>query len=290
MRPFNKVAIIGVGLIGGSIGLAVKKQKVAGEVVGIFRHGSTLKRALRCKAVDRGVLDMAEGVADADLIVICSPVHSIPALAWEAARFAKRGTVITDAGSTKSWIVSEMDRLFKGSPVRFVGSHPMAGSERTGVEAARFDLFKGSPCVVTKTARTDKTALARVTGFWKLIGARVKVLDPAEHDRTVSLVSHLPHLIAFGLADAVPENALQYAAEGFKDTTRVASSDPALWADIFLTNKKELLKAAAIFRKCLGDIVTAVERNDTDRVISLLAQAKLKRDIFLKTIYGNKKK
>ena len=289
MRRFNKIVIIGVGLIGGSVALAIKKRKVAAQVIGVFRRSSTLKKALKRRAVDAGVMSIAEGVEDADLIIIGSPVHSIPELACEAAAFAKAGAIITDVGSTKRWIVAKMEKLLNGSAVHFVGSHPMAGSEKTGVEFAKGDLLEGSPCIVTKTAKTDRKALARVSGFWKALGANVKVMSPSEHDRTVSLVSHLPHIVAFSLAGAVPEKALVCAAEGFKDTTRVASSDPELWSDIFLTNKAEILKAARLFQRYYAAVVSAIAKGDRRRTVRALGIAKRKRDSFLRGIDGKKK-
>jgi prephenate dehydrogenase len=276
---FKKITIIGVGLIGGSIGLAIRKRKLAREVVGVFRHAQTAKRALRCKAVDKATMDMKEGVEGADLIIIASPVHSIPGLARYAIRFADKGAIITDAGSTKSWIVSDIDKAIgRSKAVSFVGSHPMAGSEHTGVEFARPDLLEGSPCIVTKTSRTNKAALAKVAKFWKSLGARVEIMDPAEHDKSVALISHLPHIVAFSLAGCVPEGAMRYAAEGFKDTTRVASSDADLWADIFFSNKKEVLRSARIFSDFYWRLVSMLSKGDSRGVRKCLRAIKAKRD------------
>lgn len=287
MARFNKIAIIGVGLIGGSIGLAIRKKKVAREVVGVFRHRSTMNKALKYKAVDKGAMDIEEGVKDAGLVILATPVHSIPVLAAEASRFMKKGAIITDAGSTKEWIVGEIERvLSRASRALFVGSHPMAGSEQTGVRFARSDLFEGSPCIVTKTVATDKKAIAKVASFWKSLGGKVSIMSPAEHDRTVSLVSHLPHVVAFSLAGAVPGREMAVAAEGFKDTTRVASSDPELWADIFLTNKKAILKAGSMFERYYRDILKAISEGDYRRTVRMLANAKSKRDRY---IHGKEK-
>lgn len=284
---FNKIAIVGVGLIGGSIGLAVRKKGLAKEVIGVFRRASTLKRALKAKAVTKATMSIGEGVKAADLIIVAAPVYSIPALVKEAAKHAKKGAVITDVGSTKSWILNSVEKVLKNSrSVYFVGSHPMAGSEHAGVEFARADLLSGAPCIVTKDSRTDKAALKKVISFWASLGAKVKVLAPGAHDRSVSLISHLPHIVAFALAGAVPEKELQYAAEGFKDTTRVASSDPALWADIFLTNNEEISKAARLFDKYCREILKAVGSGDYQKTVSVLKRAKAKRD---KLIYGKER-
>lgn len=282
MKKFNKITIIGVGLIGGSIGLAIRKRRIAREVVGVFRHGSTMKRALKARAVSRGSMSVSEGVKGADLIIISPLVHFIPGLIREAARHAKKGAIITDVGSTKGWIVHEVEKGLKGNnKVFFVGSHPMAGSEHTGVEFARADLLEDAPCIVTKTAKTNKKALKKVMDFWVSLGAKVKVMSPAAHDRSVSLISHLPHIVAFGLAGAVPEKEYAYAAEGFKDTTRVASSDAYLWTDIFLTNKKEIARAGRLFEKYYKKILKAVSEGDYRATVRALAAAKVKRDSFV---------
>ena len=284
---FNKVTIIGVGLIGGSIGLAIRKKRLAREVIGVFRRASTLKKALKAKAVTRATMSIGEGVKSADLIIVAAPVYSIPALVKEAARHAKKGAIITDVGSTKAWIRDNVEKILKNArSVYFVGSHPMAGSEHAGVEFARADLLSGAPCIVAKDAKTNKTALKKVISFWASLGAKVKVMSPEAHDRSVSLISHLPHIVAFALAGAVPEKELQYAAEGFKDTTRVASSDPELWADIFLTNSKEIANAARLFKKYCKDILSAVGSGDYTKTVGVLKRAKAKRD---KLIYAKER-
>jgi prephenate dehydrogenase len=281
MRRFRKITIIGVGLIGGSIGLAVKRRKLAREVMGVFRRPSTLRRALRCKAIDRGTLDIADGVKDADLIIVASPVLTIPAIARKAMRHAKKGALITDVGSSKGWIVREIERFsVRPTDARFVGSHPMAGSEHAGVEFARSNLMEGAPCIVTKTARTDGGALKKTAAFWRSLGARVDVMKPEEHDRAVALVSHLPHIVAFGLAGAVPERHLKYGAEGFRDTTRVASSDPKLWADIFISNRREILRSGKAFEKYYRLILGEIAAGRYKTVVELLAKAKARRDRF----------
>jgi len=284
MRRFDKITIIGVGLIGGSIGLAAKDKRLAKTIVGVFRRESTLNRALKRGAVDKGTLDLKSGVKGADLIVIATPVSSIPRIAREAIRYADRDAVITDAGSTKRSIIKEVEGVIgsRGAAL-FVGSHPMAGSEHAGVEFARKDLLEGSPCIVTKTPKTDARALKIVADFWKALGAKVTIMDPAGHDRSVALISHLPHIVAFGLAGAVPARELVYAAEGFKDTTRVASSDPRLWSDIFLTNKTEVLKALKLFEDYCRRLKRSLSKGKGQELIGLLAKAKSKRD---KIVYG----
>lgn len=282
MAKFKKVAIIGVGLIGGSIGLTIKRTHSAGKVVGVFHKNRTLRKALRHKAVDQAVMAIADGVRYADLIIIASPVHLIPDLAAKVLKNAKPGAIVTDVGSTKEWIVKKIEKMFKKYPgIYFVGSHPMAGSEHAGVEFASDDLFEGSPCIVTRTPATNGAALKKVTDFWRSIGLKVKTMSPREHDRTVSLVSHLPHVVAFALAGAVPGKEMECAAEGFKDTTRVASSDPELWADIFLTNRKSILDSGKSFTRQYAALVRAIKKSDRRATVKILKNSKSKRDRYL---------
>lgn len=285
MKRFNKITIIGVGLIGGSIGLAVKKRRLAKEVVGVFRRASTLRRAIKRGAIDRGAMDIRSGVNGSDLVVIATPVSLIPGIASEVIRNAEDGCIITDAGSTKCWIVNAVEKMVSRGRRRvyFVGSHPMAGSEKAGVEAAYPELLKSAACIVTRTKRTDGRALRVVSGFWKALGARVSIMSPAAHDRRVSFISHLPHIVAFSLAGSVDTADLKYAAEGFRDTTRVASSDPGLWVDIFLTNRIDILASSRAFEKNLKKILAAIKNGDRAETAKLLARAKAKRD---KLSYG----
>jgi len=281
MRQFKRVTIIGVGLIGGSIGLAVKKKRLAREVVGVFRRSSTMRKALTKRAVDRATMNIREGVKGADIIIVASPVYSIPDLVGEAMRYASPGAVITDVGSTKSWVMKEIAGLKKPkTSVSFIGSHPMAGSEHAGVEFARAGLLEGSPCIVVKPEGKDNKAFGKISGFWKSLGARVSAMTPEEHDRAIALVSHLPHIVAFSLAASVPVGILRYAAEGFKDTTRVASSDPKLWADIFLSNRIEVLRSARAFEASYKGLVKALSAGSYRRVAKILGKAKARRDKF----------
>jgi prephenate dehydrogenase len=227
-------------------------------------------------------MSVAEGVKDADIIVLASPVHSIPSLVKEAVRHAKNGAVITDVGSTKEWIVKSAESLVrKNKKIYFVGSHPMAGSEHAGVEYSRSDLLEGTPCIVTKTPGTDRRSLAKISDFWRSLGAHVSIMSPSGHDRSVSFIIHMPHIVAFSLAASVPAGHLKYAAEGFKDTTRVASSDPKLWADIFLTNKKEIARSGKAFVKNYSDLIRSIAAGDYGKVVSILRKANTTRDMFI---------
>lgn len=277
MRIFNKIAIIGVGLIGGSIGLAVKKKKLAKEVVGVCRREISAKAAIKNGAVDRATLDYKQGLKGADLVIIASPVGKIVQVAKNVIKQTKGDILITDVGSTKQIIVRQIEKIAP-KRVKFVGSHPMAGSEKSSVRFADKDLFENSICIVTETRKTDKLASSTVRNFWKALGAEVRVLSPREHDARIALVSHLPHVAAFALSGICDRQSLEFAANGFKDTTRIASSDPSLWRDIFLTNRKSLLKAIHRYKTELNRIEKCIRDGDSKGLTKILKNAKSIRD------------
>ncbi|MBU1871594.1 MAG: prephenate dehydrogenase/arogenate dehydrogenase family protein, partial [Candidatus Omnitrophica bacterium] len=220
MRLFNKVAIVGVGLIGGSIGLAIKKRKLAGEVLGISRRSKTIKAGLKRGAIDRGFFDLSIA-SEADLVVLAAPVNSIINTGRKLSAVIKPGALVVDTGSSKKEIVAALAKILPG----FVGAHPLAGSEKQGVINAHADLFKGSLCILTPTDKTRKHALTKIRRFWVQLGASVICLSPSRHDKLVSCISHLPHLVAFSLIHSIPRRNLFLAASGFRDTTRIALSD-----------------------------------------------------------------
>ncbi|MBN1526012.1 MAG: prephenate dehydrogenase/arogenate dehydrogenase family protein [Candidatus Omnitrophica bacterium] len=277
MKSFNKIAIIGVGLIGGSIGLAVKKRRLAKQVVGVFRRPSSLKKALKARAIDRGTLDTAEGVSGADLVIIATPVGLVPAMAKKAMPHMAKGAILTDVGSVKGFVEREVvGSVSQG--IKFVGSHPMAGSEKSGVEFAEADLFKGALTILTRTRRTDLAALRRIESFWKALGSRVKILSPEEHDARVALVSHLPHMVAQSLCLILDETSEPYAASGFKDTTRIAASDPAMWTDIAATNAPAIEKALDLLIRDLCWLKLLLSEGDVRSIGARINQAKRIRE------------
>jgi prephenate dehydrogenase len=274
---FNKVTIIGVGLIGGSLGLGIKKNKLAKVVAGICRRKTSAKAAVKNGVCDIVTLDYKEGLAGAELVIIASPVGKIVDIAKKVVAHTKGEVILTDVGSTKSGIVRQIEKMAPES-VKFVGSHPMAGSEKNGVGFAVKNLFENSICIVTKTKKTDKKAFLAVKRFWENLGATVSVLSPEEHDARVSLVSHLPHAAAYALSGMADAKSLKFASTGFKDTTRIASSDPYLWHDIFMTNRKALLSALAGYRAALRDIEKCIRNGSSKRLIGVLKKAKGVRD------------
>ena len=276
-RPFRRVAIIGVGLMGGSLGLAIKKHKLAKEVVGISARRSSLVKAVKCKAVDVAYTDIDQAVKGADLVVLATPVETIKVFLSSIKSHLKRGCVITDVGSTKFEIIEQAEKILP-YPGAFIGSHPLVGSEKRGVENASADLYVNGLCIVTPTKKTSQVALGKVTMLWSKIGAKVKKVSPEEHDKILTYVSHLPHLLAYGLISTISEDHLQYGSTGLKDTTRIAASSPQMWSDICFNNSKnvvmaldQLVKKLALFRKAIMD-------KDERKLLEEFSNAKKKRD------------
>jgi prephenate dehydrogenase len=273
----NVLTIVGVGLIGGSIGLAARRRGLARHVRGAGRQQVSLERARAVGAVDETFLDLAQAVAGADLVVFCTPVDHIAGQMLEAALYCAPGTVLTDAGSTKAVIVRAVDgRLPSG--VAFVGSHPLAGSEKRGAEFADADLFENRWTVLTPTEATDPRALERVTAFWQALGSRTRVMSPEEHDGALALTSHLPHLVAAALAGMLPDELRALTATGFRDTTRIAAGDPQLWTAIAAHNRSALTEALVEMEERLAKFREAIEAGDWDALRGLLARAKEMRD------------
>lgn len=286
MPSLDRVAILGVGLIGGSIGLALRQRNLAGEVVGIGRRATSLNRAESVGCIHRGTTNLAEGVAGADLVIVATPVDGIVDAVRSAAKASNRA-IITDAGSTKAEICRRLRQpshkelqagVERVSPARFVGSHPLAGDHRTGPENSRGDLFAGRVVVVTPEDEALPAVVERLQEFWQSLGASVVLLSPEEHDRALAATSHLPHLVASALASATPEEWLQLSASGWGDTTRIAASDPQLWAQIFRQNRTAVVDALRRFEHRLAALGEAIAGQDEAAVISQLQEAKRIRD------------
>jgi len=274
---FKKVTIIGLGLIGGSLALAIKEKKLAREVIGVSRRKSTIDYAIKEGIVDSATLDLEKGIRESDFIIITTPVLKIVSIAKSIVPFLKKGAILTDAGSTKVYIVDNIEKLDLGG-AHFAGSHPIAGSEKSGIRSADVGLFKGAHCVVTKTKNSNPKALNKIKMFWAAIGMRVVEFSPQIHDRIFSKVSHLAHASSVSLVNAVGRDSLDFAAGGFKDSTRIASGEPELWQDIFLTNKKNLIKDIGALKRELTKIETALNNNDRRGLSKLLNKAKSVRD------------
>ncbi len=251
---FRKVSIIGVGLIGGSIGEALKKKRLAKEIIGVGHRTSSIKEALKRGAIDKGTLKAVKGVEGADLVIIATRVGLIPGFGRMIGKTLKKGCVVTDVGSTKAGIVGLMEKSIPCGAA-FVGSHPMTGSEKRGIKSAKEDLFKGSTVIMTKSKKTDTVAVKKLERFWKSLGvSRVAVRSPEKHDRIVAEISHLPHIVVAALINSASGESLGFASTGFKDTTRIAASDPDIWRDICMTNRKEILRALDNYGRNLSRI------------------------------------
>ncbi len=283
MRTWNTVAIVGVGLIGGSIGLALRQRKLTQTVVGIGRRRESLARALSRGCVTEISITISDGVKQADLVVVCTPVESIAQHIAEAAAAAPAGCIFTDAGSTKAQLVADaQNALIARFPRKlpFVGSHPIAGGEKNGPEAAEADLFDGRIVVVTPTEQTDPAAASAIERFWTSLGSRVINMDPVVHDAIVARTSHLPHLIASALAATTPGDSQcqPLIGNGWADTTRIASGDPELWRQILLANRGPTLNALSDFETVLRTWRKALETGDGQLLTALLKEGKSRRD------------
>lgn len=274
---FERVTIVGVGLIGGSLGLAMRENGLARRVVGVGRRQSSLDLALKIGAIDEAFLEPSAGVKGADLVVLCTAVSLIRDLGLRVAPALKPGAILTDVGSTKTEIVASLEA---GVPagVSFVGAHPIAGSEKRGVDAAAAGLFAGATCVVTPTRRTDVIAAKKIADLWAAVGARVVTLSPEAHDAVLARTSHLPHVAAAALMAALQKSDAPFAGTGLRDTTRIASGDVDIWCDICLTNRDAILAALGAFSDELAAFRRAIDSGDRAKLAELLAAAKQKRD------------
>ena len=278
MKPsYKTVAIVGVGLIGGSIGLALRQRNLADCVVGIGRRQSSLRKAKRAGAIHWGTTKLARGVANADVTIVCTPVAQIADYVLQVAEHCPHGALITDAGSTKKTIIDALPgRLPNGT--KYIGSHPLAGGHKSGPEAARSDLFCQQTVVVTTKRGTNPHAVEVVAEFWKRLGAHVVSMSPAAHDKALAATSHLPHLVASALAAVTPTKSLELAAGGWTDTTRIASGNSELWQQIFLHNREELLGALSKLSSTLESYRDALDSQDAEAISRLLRKGKQHRD------------
>jgi prephenate dehydrogenase len=273
----HTLVIVGVGLIGGSIAAAARQRGVARHILGLGRQAASLERAVQLGLIDEAPSDPQTAYRRADLLIVCTPVQYVAEQILEAAAEVPPECVLTDAGSTKQAIVENVEA---GLPPnrRFVGSHPLAGSEKRGPEHANPRLFEDRLVIVTPTLRTNPDTIRRVCEFWQMLGARTRLMSPEEHDRAVAQTSHVPHLLAAALAAALPEELLALTATGFRDTTRIASGDPELWTGILLQNRQAVMEALARLEAILQQVRTALAEDDAAALHDLLLQAKRLRD------------
>ncbi|EAQ77871.1 prephenate dehydrogenase [Blastopirellula marina] len=276
MPQWNQATIVGVGLIGGSIGLAMRARGLAKSIVGVGRNQESLVDAKRVGAIDRSTTDIAGGVKSADLVVVCAPVDKIVGLVQEIDRHCPAGTIVTDAGSTKSEIAAALDQGLTNA--RFVGGHPLAGGAKAGPKHADACLFVDRTVVLTPTRRTDAAAAEAVEDLWTALGATVVWMKPKEHDEALAFTSHLPHWAAAAVAATTPEKWLPLTSTGWADTTRIAGGDAALWRQIFTSNRGHVLKALDKFEKVLAALREALEAENDAKLEKLLNDGKNRRD------------
>jgi prephenate dehydrogenase len=279
LERLGTVAIIGVGLIGGSIGMALRSRKLAAQVTGIGRNPQALDQAVRQGAIQKGTTDLASGVAGAEVVVVCTPVDRVADDVCQAAEFAPADALITDAGSSKRQLIDAIERQPKAAAV-FVGAHPLAGSERTGVANARSDLLDGRVCVLTPTPRTRLDRARRALQFWTSLGCRVMEMAPSEHDEILAYTSHLPHAMAAATAASIPAEWLPLAAGAYRDVTRVAAASTGLWTAIFRDNRGPLLKALGTLQDNLDAFKYALMNDDEEAIRAWWDLARCRREHF----------
>jgi cyclohexadieny/prephenate dehydrogenase len=265
---FNKIALIGFGLIGGSIARAARAQGLAGEIVTTARSAKTRARVMELGIVDAVVETNAEAVEDADLVILCIPVGACGPVAQEIAGHLKTGAIVSDVGSVKGAVVRDMAPYLPAG-VHFVPAHPVAGTEHSGPDSGFAELFINRWCILTPPEGTDPDAVEKLRAFWAAIGARVEIMTPDHHDLVLAITSHLPHLIAYtivGTADELAQvtssEVIKFSAGGFRDFTRIAASDPTMWRDVFLTNKDAVLEMLGTFTEDLAKLTRAIRRGD----------------------------
>ena len=268
MKLFQKVTIIGVGLLGASLAKACKGRGLVDEITGYGRNCENLRKAKDLKIIDHYSGDLSEAVSDADLVVLCTPVSTIVPLIQSLVSQVQPGTIITDVGSVKESVVHSADKLMPEG-IFFVGSHPIAGGENSGLESSTASLYQDAKCIVTPTEKTDTTALKKISALWNALGMNVISLSAEEHDFIFGAVSHLPHIVAYALMNTLgglkTTNNLEvtgFSGAGLRDITRIASSDPVMWRDICLSNRNHSLSLINRFQNKLEEIRNTIERGD----------------------------
>ncbi|MFN3739941.1 MAG: prephenate dehydrogenase [Thermodesulfovibrionales bacterium] len=277
---FNKTSIIGVGLIGASLGLAIRKKGLCEKIYGFGRNERNLLRAKEKGIIDSYSLDLKEVCEDSDLIVLSTPVGVFLEMVKNISPFLKKGSIIIDVGSVKGRLVYEIESLMPEG-VFYIGTHPIAGSDKSGIDDARAELFEGARCIITPTDRTDRNSLERISQLWKNIGCHVELMDPYRHDEIYGAVSHLPHIIAYSLVNTIGEindEFIKYSGQGFKDATRIALSSPELWRDIVVYNRENLLRFLEVFRAEIEKIDEYLKNNKAEAIRENFQKARQLRE------------
>ncbi len=283
MLYFERVVVIGVGLIGGSLAMVLKEKEIAKHITGVGRGVKNLEVARNRGIIDDFTHDAKSAVDGADLIILATPVCNIARILEDISQYLKRGAIVTDVGSVKKSILDDAESIIP-KDVHFVAGHPIAGTENSGSDAAFSELFDGRICILTPTRRTDKDALEKIRMLWRQAGSDVIFMDADKHDMILAAISHLPHVVVYALVNTVSrikdyeEDILDYSAGGFTDFTRIASSSPEMWRDIFLLNRKAILNMIGRFQDGLEQLKRLIESNDAVGLFQELNKAKTVRD------------
>ena len=290
----QRLTIIGVGLIGGSLARALKSAGAVKEVVGAGQSIQRLQRARELGVIDKADVDLASSVKEADIVVVAVPVGSMESVFETIAPKLSDNTILTDVGSTKGSVVEAAIKVFGQLPANFVPAHPIAGTEKSGVESSFAELFQKRRVILTPTEITDAGAVAKVREMWQQAGAIVTETSVAHHDEILAATSHLPHLLAFALVDTLAtmddkQEIFDYAAGGFRDFTRIASSDPVMWHDICVHNEPSILKMLDRFETDLKKLREAIANNDGEYILKIFTRAKAARDQLMQSSNENKK-
>lgn len=280
---FGKITLVGVGLLGGSLGLAIKNRRLAATVEGFVRRQASIADCHRFRVVDHATRNLPRAVSQADLVILCTPIAQMAELAQQMLPGLKPGAIVTDVGSVKGCVVEQLEPMMGAVGAHFIGCHPLAGAEKMGVRAARASLFEQAICVLTPTPKSPAGAIQSLEQFWRAVGARVLRLSAAAHDELVSRSSHLPHLVAAELAHyvldpAFPQEQSLLCATGFRDTTRIASGSPEMWRDIALANRRNLNRALGDFIQRLRTFQRALREENLPQIAQFFQHAKQRRD------------
>jgi len=280
---WEKITLVGVGLLGGSLGLAVRERQLASRVVGYVRRQASVLECEQAGAVDKADTDLWRAVEHADLVVLCTPIAQMSEITSKMLPALKPGCIVTDVGSVKASVVSELEPLVASAKAHFIGSHPMAGAEKMGVAFARANLFEGAICAITPTSQSPAKLVTKLEDLWKSVGAQPLRLSPELHDDLVGRSSHLPHVVAAELANYVlspvhPKEQGMLCANGFRDTTRIASGSPEMWRDIALSNRRNLARVLGVFIEDLQEFQLALENQDLKAIEEFFSKAKERRD------------
>jgi len=284
-QKIQSICIIGTGLIGGSLALALRRADFCREIIGAGRSEVTLKKAVELGMIDRYETDITTAVSGAGLVVVCVPLGDMKSVFSQINKGINNQCVVTDAGSCKQSVIADAESVFAELFDRFVPGHPIAGTEKSGVTAAFAELYDKRRVILTPTDKTNPDAVDLVRAMWQSTGAEVETMNAAHHDKVLAGTSHLPHILAFGLVDCLNDledvdEVFRFAAGGFRDFTRIASSDPVMWRDICLSNRDDIMKMMKNYRDEMENIYRALENNDGEKLKEIFVRAKKARDLF----------